>query len=63
VVLDDQEDADLRATFLGALSHFPEHEAVRSDRALTDKAARLESESTSEHLRAAAAQFKRITSK
>jgi hypothetical protein len=63
IVLDDQEDADLRASCLGAISHFAEYADVRSDPEFSRKVASLETAPHSDHLRASAVRYRRLTQK
>ena len=60
IVEDDQEDEAVRASCLGALSHFPEYRSITGDPNFVQKVRQLESKAQSEHLRNSAARFNRL---
>lgn len=57
VVLDDEENADLRASCLGALTHFAEYRNVSSDPEFEGKVTALQSSAATAPLRSSAARF------
>ena len=57
IVLDDDEDDDLRATVLTALEQFASPESVRQDPRLNEQVQRLNTSSSSRHLKKATKKF------